>query len=219
MTDKDDVQATEQPNEEGTELELGGKETPVETPEAPRDPLDEITDTDELRNKAKGYRSASTRYKKERDEAKDKPPEEPKEEPKGEFLTKEDFYKANERKAINSLTVIDKADSDEVKAQKTYVKDNWKDISAFYQPRLGKDTPEDILADLNDALTLYTSKNPRTEDVDTGKVMQETSGTGHQSPTPTEEKKEPPNFVLPVQPVDKDGNVNWYPDNREKKSK
>lgn len=195
---------------EGTDLELEeGTEPEGEEPESKNDPLDEIEDVEELRKRAKGYRT-------ERNRLKNKPEEKPKEpeteEPKGDFLSRKDFYKSNERKAILSLTRAVDSDSDEVKEQKSFIADNWEQIRSLYTPRSGKDTPEDIAEDIQDAVTLYKVKNPPKED---GKSEELSSTTGGGTPSSTpkgeKERKEPPRFKLPVQPD------NWYEPKKEDK--
>ena len=207
------------PTEEGKELEL--EDTPEaevktteksetkEKEEPQSDPLDEVEDIEELRGKAKGYRSAAQKAKK---------PPEPKEEeadeaPESGFLTKKDFYKANEKKAIHALTRVEDSDSDEVKADKAYITENWDQIRTFYSARKGKETTEDIQDDLGDAVMLFKSKNPPKEDDGSSELSETTGGGGGSKKAPAEEKaEEPPAYKLPIQPVDKDGNVQWYKD-------
>jgi len=211
-------EGTDPKPEEGAALPEG-EATPPQS-----DPLDGITDPDELRNKAKGYRSAGTRYKTERDEAKANAAPAPAPEatpaPTGEgFVAKKDFYKGNEKKAIRSLTRAEDTDSAEVKAEKAYLTENWDHITKLYTPRSGKDTPEDIRDDLNDAITLFRKKNPPKQDDGTGDLAPISSPGGSGSaPTPETENVESklPGFEQSRQPMDKDGKVNWYPDKREK---
>jgi hypothetical protein len=155
--------------EGGEELTLGegGTVATIVTPAppTPSDPLDDIQD-EAARNEAKKHRAIARRATKV--EVKKEPVLESVVLPQaGEtaYLSKTDFYKSNERKAINSLTRIEATDSDEVKANKTFIKENWNGIGALYVPRGGKDTPEDIVDDLGDAITLFKAKNPpKTED-------------------------------------------------------
>ena len=201
---QDELETTDP--EEGKELTLETEEeTKEETPEeTPSDPLDGITDVEELRKRAKGFRSERNRLKEPEAPKPETPKEPPKVEPESEFLSKKDFYKSNERKAITELTKGLEADSDEVKSHKAYITENWDKISTLYTPRMGKDTPEDILEDLSDAVTLYISKNQPKAD-DGASALSETSGGGGGSFAPsTEEKKEPPRFKEAVQPEE------WY---------
>jgi len=185
--------------EEATELEL---ETPTEeTPEeTPSDPLDEIEDLDELRKRAKGFRSQVSRLK---DKPKEELKEEPTEEPPSEYLSKKDFYKSNERKAINELTRVVESDPEDVQARKAFVTENWESIKEYYTPRKGKDTPEDILEDLVDAVTLYSAKHkPAVADP---KELAQTTGGGHSSAIPIKDiAVDPPGMKTSTQPKD------WY---------
>ena len=69
-----------------------------------------------------------------------------------EYITKIDFYKSVEKDAVS------KACEDDV------INDNWKDIVANYSPRRGRDTVKSILADIDDAKTLWEKTNPPTEE-------------------------------------------------------
>ena len=199
---QEEGETPEQPTEQGKELELDDDSQES----TPSDPLDGIDDIEELRKRAKGYRAASRR----------KPKEEPEEveeaeETQSDFLTRKDFYKSNERKAIHSLTRVESTDSDEVKAQKQFISDNWDHIKTLYTPRSGKDTPEDILDDLKDAVTLYAAKNPPQQESN-AEVLSTTVATGAPSrPQRAETKAEPPRFKMPVQPDE------WYPKKEESK--
>jgi hypothetical protein len=125
-------------SEEATELELESTST-EET--LGGDPLDEISDP-VARAEAKKHRAIARRQL-----VKD----EPKPAPKQEFLTKTDFFKSNERKAILQATA-----DPEVKAI-------WSEVVPFFVSRRGKETPEDVLEDIKDAVTLYKARNPVVE--------------------------------------------------------
>lgn len=178
---------------EDLELELES----TETKELSGDPLDEMKDDVEaLRAEAKKYRSIAQRLEKKEV----KPSIDIKPEAKADtsqFLTKQDFFKSNERKAIREIT----ADAE--------IKANWNEIIPFYTPRRGKETPEDIKEDILDAITLYKARNPdapakddSANDLTTSPVVKTGGGTvGKTTP------KAPvlSNFKLPTQPSD------WYP--------
>lgn len=126
---------------EDLELELEDEPT-----ELGGDPLDDIQDP-EARAEAKKWRAIARR------KAEEKP------EPKvaaqapasNEYLTKADFFKANERKAIQEAT-----SDPEVKA-------NWDKIVGFYRDTRGKATTEDILEDIKDAITIYNARYSKPE--------------------------------------------------------
>lgn len=175
------------------ELELEPKVPEVEHEEPGGDPLDDIKD-EAARAEAKKHRAIARRGEK-REMTPEKKPEQPVA-PKEEFLTKSDFYKSNERKAIREAT----ADAE--------VKANWNEIVPFYTPRRGKETPEDIMEDIRDAITIFNARNAKSTkdngvDALTATPVAKTGGhaPGKQSSTAT-----PPlqNFQLPTQPKD------WY---------
>jgi len=66
-----------------------------------------------------------------------------------EFLTRKDLIKRDERTAIN------KACDDPI------VDENWNEIMAHYTPKRGKDSAEDILADIKDAKEMWLALNPQ----------------------------------------------------------
>lgn len=181
------IPALEVASEEAEVLELTPKE---ETPkEEGGDPLDKIED-ESARAEAKKWRAIAKRIEK-----KEVTPATPVVEAKPaaqEFLTKADFYKANERKAIREAT----ADAE--------VKANWSAIVPFFVSRRGKETPEDIKEDIQDAITIFNARNAKTAKDDSAAVLTTTSvvktgGGTSKAPTPTM-----PNFKLPAQPKD------WY---------
>ena len=153
------------------------------------DPLDDITDA-EARAEAKRARAEQRRRDKEAKEKGDVP------EPKSsEFLTRKDYEKSNERKAVLVAT-----QDEEVKA-------NWADIIQYYTPRRGKATPEDIIEDIKDAVTLYKARNQTEEKDNPAAPLLTTTapkGTGG-GVAPNKATVNPPNFKLPTQPD------TWYP--------
>ncbi|MCX6724242.1 MAG: hypothetical protein NT155_03685 [Candidatus Staskawiczbacteria bacterium] len=73
-----------------------------------------------------------------------------------EFVTKKDFTKNIEKSAIKE-------------AQKdSEVDENWDSIMEFYQPRHGKDTVDDILADIQTAKKVWKAENPTAPKTDKG---------------------------------------------------
>ena len=175
--------------EGATDLELELEVTPkTEKPKAPdSDPLDEIKD-ETVRAEAKKHRAIARRLEKKEEVPAPVSPS-------PEFLTKSDFYKSNERKAIMQIT----ADAE--------VKANWQDIVRFYTPRRGKDTPEDIVEDIKDAVTLYKARTPahaengNATDLTVTPIVKAGGGTVKD----TDKTVAPPNFKLPAQPS------SWYP--------
>ncbi|MDO8521518.1 MAG: hypothetical protein Q7S52_05380 [bacterium] len=156
------------------------------------DPLDAIED-EIARAEAKRGRALIRRA--EREKKPEPKPAEVVQPTESQFLTKADFHKSNERKAVREATA-----DPEVKA-------NWSEIIPFYTPRRGKDTPEDIREDINDAITLYNARNAKVAKDDSASVLTTTpvvkvGGGAINKETP--KTLNPPNFKLPVQPK------NWY---------
>ncbi len=172
---------------EDLKLELEADPPKEEKPKEPSgDPLDDIKDP-AARAEAKKYRAIARREEKKTDE----PAPEAKASP--EYVTKEDLYKANERKAIRIATT---ANPD--------VKANWDKILPFYAPRYGRETPEDIAEAINDAYVLYRTKNPVVEKDDSATELTATpvvKAGGGPVEKDTPKPKDPPNFKLPVQPT------------------
>lgn len=169
-------------------LELEPEITPTELG---GDPLDEISD-ESARAEAKKWRAIARRTEKKPDEK----PATPVAPAPSEFLTKADFFKSNERKAVREIT----ADAD--------IKASWNEIVPFYTPRRGKETAEDIKEDIQDAITLWKARNPAALEKDssadqlTVSPVVKSGGGGSDKITP--KPKDPPNFKLPNQPKD------WY---------
>lgn len=177
--------ASEEAEELELELEPGASDEGL-TPEPGGDPLDDIQD-ETARAEAKKARAILRRQKP--DEAKPVPTPAP-----TEFLTRADFYKANERKAIREIT----ADA-EIKAV-------WNEVVPFYTPRRGKETPEDIKEDILDAITIYKTRNPVAVTDDSARELTATPvvKTGGGVPTKATPAPALSNFKLPTQPSD------WY---------
>lgn len=155
------------------------------------DPLDEITD-EVVRAEAKKHRAIARRIEKQETPAPVTPTEVT---PPVEYVTKADFHKANERQAVREIT----SDAE--------IKAHWSEIAAFYTPRRGKETSEDIKEDILDAITLFKARNPEKVTDDTATDLSATTvvKTGGGTVTPTTPTAiDPPNFRLPVQPKD------WY---------
>lgn len=171
-------------------LELELEPTATEKTAQGGDPLDEISDP-AVRSEAKKHRAIARRLEKKPEAEKPAVVTAP----STEFVTKADFQKTNERKAIK-----DAVSDPEVKA-------NWSEIIPFYTPRRGKETPEDISEDIKDAITLWKARNPEVQ-TDTSAADLTTTAvvkTGGSGPAKTAPKAaDPPNFKLPVQPKD------WY---------
>lgn len=161
--------------------------------------LEAMTDRDEVLGQVKKIRGISSRIQRKHSNAQvlPAPATEPiAQPPQQEFLTKADFHKSNERKAVREATA-----DPEVKA-------NWDKIVAFYTPRRGKETPEDIKEDIQDAVTLFNARNAKGEKDDSAAQLSTTTviKTGGGAPTKaTPQAPALPNLRTPAQPKD------WYP--------
>ena len=186
-------------SEEVDVLEL--EPTPEEANAQGGDPLDDITDP-AVRAEAKKNRAIARRVaRKGKDGEVVTPPVETPDASK--FVTKEDFEKANERKAI-------------IEAQKDpEVKANWDKISQIYVPRRGRQTTEDIAEDIAEAIIVFNARNPKAPDADNGvgdltahPVVAPSGGTGTGQKPPAEAAKLP-GYNPATQPKD------WYPKKKQ----
>lgn len=206
----DETPSLEQnPDEQEQNLDL---ETTPEGDDSKGDPLDKIEDPEALRGEAKKYRSIAAR-KADRPAAtvvEKKADETPAvAEAPSDFVKKSDLELVNQKKAIRLATTASETDSDEVKALKADMLENWDHVRSFYTPRRGKDTPEDVFEDIKDAYVLFSTRRPNKEgkpDLSflTASVIKQGSG---QAPAakPTTKVEQPPNFALPTPPSE------WYP--------
>lgn len=129
------------------------------------DPLDLITDPEQLRGEAKKQRAIAARLakgdNKDEEAAVVVPPakvEAPAAPTQGEYLSRKDFEKSNEKKAIRLATTPSDTDDEATQAAKKEVNENWEGVRLYYTPRRGKDTPEDIAEDILDAHAAWKRK-------------------------------------------------------------
>ena len=110
----------------------------------------------------------------------------PKEPAKAEdVLTKKDFQKINEKKAIEAFL----KDNPEVNSK-------WSDFVPYYREFRGRDTVEDIVKDLDDAKTLYQKHFPVKEnDGDTKANLASEKSITSGSSEPTKPQKESNKFL------------------------
>jgi hypothetical protein len=116
-------------------------------------------------------------YKKGLMSYKEKVKEQPKEQPKDDVLTKTDFHKINEKKAIDAFL----KDNPEVDGK-------WSDFISFYRDSRGRNTVEDIVNDLDDAKTLFLKHNPVKEETDNQTKANLTSEKGLESSSSDDKK-------------------------------
>lgn len=163
------------------------------------DLLESISDPDELREIAKKRGHAYGRVKGELDELKKAPKPEPQ-----SFVTKEDFYKSNEKKAKELLAVSESPEDKEIA-------ENFDDIFTFYKDRSGRETEGAIIKDLRTARAAWRYENPP-KDTTAEDATRELKGTvqkGRSAPIPSSVDLSSDKFSKPK------GVDEWYPKKEE----
>ena len=159
-----------------------------------------------LQNNLKNYKQGLTSLKPKLKELKKSKPQEvvQKKEEKPddkEFLSKKDFYKSNEREAIEEA------------CKNPAVEKHWDKIILSYSGKRGKATVKDIVEDINDSISIFKDRNP-----DLVKDFEEMNspndlGVDRSKPTGDSSKgkggkeQQPKKRVLP----EKTAVGNWYP--------
>lgn len=195
----------------GEEAEIPELEATPEGEFQGDDPLDTLfeTEPEKVLAEAKKFRAIAQRHKKPKVELKVEPKvEKPEAKPEkdADYMKKSDFELANQKKAIRLATVSTEQDSEEVKALKTDILENWENVRQLYTARRGKDTPEDIFEDIKDAYLIFNARKPAKEakaDLTLLKANAVGQGSG-KTVVPKVEVKQPPNFKIPKQPTE------WY---------
>ena len=127
-------------------------------------------------------------------------PASPAKEPKdSDALTKADFYKVNERQAIASACKDPEVDT------------HWEEVIKYYNPKRGKSTVDDIVADIDDALTIYQKHHKSEEGGDDKKVVGKLASDKGKSLSESGDKKEAKGSLkIPEKTKIQD----WYPDEK-----
>ncbi len=123
------------------------------------------------------------------------------------FVTKDDQFKINQKRAISLATTVDEKDKPEVAKIKKDLDENWDEIKAFYTGRNGKDTPEDIVEDLFDAHAVWLRRTGGKKGADEKNARANITndrGTGGRTPDNSTSKR---TRVLPKDTKPQD----WYP--------
>lgn len=127
------------------------------------DTLEEVsiskTELEELQKKAE----AGENYKKVALAAKGKQKEERTvtEEKDDGALKKSDFYKANEKEAIEIATTISANDSEELAEVKADIDENWDKIVEFFPKETSRDTKGSIVEGIYDAHARFRRRHPK----------------------------------------------------------
>lgn len=159
---------------EPTEPDDGANEDTTDEEGSTGDPLDDIRD-ETARAEAKKARAIARRKAQKPEDKVEETQSKPVD--SSQFMTKAEFEKSNERKAILSVTKDEE------------VKEHWEEIRQFYTPRRGKATPEDIQEDIKDAITLFKARStPEVEDP-AAELQTTTAPTGTASGPKTKEIK------------------------------
>jgi hypothetical protein len=140
---------------QGDETPSGAGQPEQKTPESPEEEIQDVDiqpDSEEgddvvlSKEKFQKLVEAKENYKKGLLTYKEKLKAKPKE---TDYLPKQDFYKANEKTAIDKFV---KENPD--------VENNWSEFVKHYSGKRGKDSVDDIIQDLDDAKTLFSKYNP-----------------------------------------------------------
>lgn len=111
-----------------------------------------------------------------------------------EPLTKGDFYRANEKQAIQLATTVSESDSEDSAELKKEIADNWDKIRVFYSGTSGRETVKDIHEDILDAHLVWKR---RTGGSVKEPVVQETiAGTSGKGPIVKDNVKVIPKPVI-----------------------
>lgn len=146
-----------------------------------QDPLDTLTDVEEIRREAKKYRGIAARKEKK---------EVPAQTADTPYLTRDEFYATNRKQAITLISQI--SDNDPLAETKRDLNDNWDDIVKYYVVRNGQETPENILEDIYDAHLVWKRRQPGGAD-DSARILQGTvvtTPTGGRTETKTDTKSD-----------------------------
>ncbi len=100
--------------------------------------------------------------------------------PKDDVLTKTDFQKINEKKAIEAFV---KENPD--------VEEKWTDFVSYYRDGRGRNDVDSIIKDLDDAKTLFLKYNPVKEKDDSKESISELSSDNSLSSTPSDKGGKP----------------------------
>lgn len=151
---------------------------------------------DQKRAELKKFRAIDSR-------AKGKEAEKPKDAP----MTVGDFEKVNQKNAIRESTTALDTDTDEVKAIKADIDENWDRVRMFYTPRRGKKTTQDIVQDILDAHALWkrSEGKPAKEESPAGDLATHSGARPGAGGAPAPKPNLADKFSKPKGPD------NWYP--------
>lgn len=178
------------------------------------DPLDDIDDIEELRSRAKEERSKRQRISKKvssKKESAEKPSTAVSEK---KFVTKDDYYRGNERKATRELTVVTEDDSEQSAEFKKDLKANWKNVMRYYRDISGRETVEDIVDDITDAYNAFRRRNPKKsgdEAKEAASILSQSKGRGGKTPS-SDGRPRKKSILRRRKSVGADQMLGWYPE-------
>ena len=157
-TNPDELQPVQEAGEEDRTLDTS---VDGEGTQGAKDPLDLIDDAETLRAEAKKYRGISSRRAKPETEVVVEPVVQPVAQvaAPGEYLSRKEFERSNQKTAIKTATTILDTDDEETQAMKKDIDEHFDSIKVHYTGRRGKVSPEDILEDLFDAHAIWKRRN------------------------------------------------------------
>ena len=127
------------------------------------------------------------------------------------FVTQSEFYKANEKSAIETATVFTDSDTEQEKELKTELNEHWSDIMKFFSGRSGKQTPVQIVEDIKDAHAAWKRRQTKPADKENKQVLQDLSKSHSDGKSPKEDKGGERKRIIPKsEPMDK-----WFPKKEE----
>jgi len=131
---------------------------------------------------------------------------------KGEFVSKSEFYRGNEKEAVKRATIPTDNDTPEQIALKKEIDENWESITKYFKGTSGKSTPEDIHEDILDAHAAWKRRNPPTEEDESDDVADIVAERGHGGSPPPPPQKKRKRVIKPQGGMD-----TWYGEPEEDK--
>ena len=127
-----------------------------------------------------------------------------KEQPKGEFVTKEELYKREEKQAVRNVTIIAETDNEDIKEQKAEIKENWDAIMRHFHVDDRSDA--DVVEEgIYDAYAVWKRRGGNTKG-DTSVAAKLSMSTGKGGTGKTKEVPTEMTFFKKQQPPEE-----WYP--------
>ena len=127
-----------------------------------------------------------------------------KETPKGEFVTREELYKREERQAVKNATTALESDPDDFKSQKAEIKENWNEIMKYF--RVDNRSDADVIEEgIYDAFAVWKRRTNGVVKSDTAIAANLSTSTGKGGASPNQVPAHRTFFPKP-QSVEE-----WYP--------